>query len=175
MFTSKTKKSIPKIPTKARLLNIAMYYLERFESSSENLKTVLYRRIDKYAFINKDYDKSEAYLLVEEIIKECVDKNFVNDTRFTQLKVKNYLNKGKSKNYIKTHLKQKGIDDKTIAKTLEENQYDELEIATKFASKKKIGKFRIDEEDRIKNKQKDLATIIRAGFSYDVANTLLDD
>ena len=54
VFTEKRRK-IPKPPTKSRLMNIALYYLERFESSEENLRMVLHRRIDKYAFLNKDY------------------------------------------------------------------------------------------------------------------------
>jgi hypothetical protein len=61
VFTSKTKKSTPKIPTKARLRNIALYYLERFESSKDNLRAVLRRRIDKYVFVNKEYNPEEAY------------------------------------------------------------------------------------------------------------------
>ena len=56
MFTSKTKKSKPKIPTKARLRNIALYYLKRFESSEDSLRAVLKRRIDKYAFF--EYKKT---------------------------------------------------------------------------------------------------------------------
>ena len=68
MFTSKTKKSKPKIPTKARLRNIALYYLERFESSEDNLRAVLRRRIDKYAFFDKEYNPEQAYLWVDEIV-----------------------------------------------------------------------------------------------------------
>ena len=98
MFTEKTKKNAPKAPTKARLRNIALYYLERFESSEETLRQVLKRRIDKYAFVNKEYNPSEAYQWTEEVIDECLSHNFVNDRRFAEFKVNGYLNAILSKN-----------------------------------------------------------------------------
>ena len=54
--------------TKQRLKNIALYYLERFETSVDNLKNVLKRRVDKYAYENPDYDKSEAYEWINELV-----------------------------------------------------------------------------------------------------------
>ncbi len=175
MFTAKTKKSIPKIPTKARLLNIALYYLQRFETSTDNLRKVLIRRIDKYAFFDKEYDKSDALTWVEEILVEFNDKNYINDDRYSNIKVNSLINQGKSKKYIESKLMQKGINSSLIQQTLSNIEYDELEVATKFATKKKIGKFRIDEEKRKLFLQKDFATLIRAGFSYDIAKQLVED
>lgn len=175
MLTEKTKKSSPKVPTKVRLRNIALYYLERFESSEENLRTVLKRRIDKYAFLNKDYNPEQAYLWVEEVISECLKQNFINDERFAEFKINNYLNAGKPKRYIELKLKQKGIGEKIIADIFESNGYSEYNTALNFARKKKIGRFRENEEQRQTNRQKDLATLVRAGFDYDIAKQLLED
>jgi len=174
VFTEKSKKSSPKIPTKARLRNIALYYLERFESSEENLRTVLRRRIDKYAFFDKEYHPEQAYQWVEEVIDECVKHNFVNDERFAGFKINSYLSAGKPKRYIEQKLKQKGIDENIISRLFENTEYSELDTALNFAKKKKIGRFREDEEKRIANRQKDLGTLVRAGFDYDVAKEVLD-
>ncbi len=175
-FQVLTEKRIkqPKVPTKSRLRNIALYYLERFESSEENLRTVLHRRIDKYAFANKEYNPTLAYQWVEEIIAECLEQNFVNDERFASFKIENYLSAGKSKRYIEQRLKQKGIDEKIIAQHFENSDYSEFETALNFAQKKKIGRFRPNEESRIANRQKDLATLVRAGFDYDIAKQILE-
>ena len=133
MFTSKTKKSKPKIPTKARLRNIALYYLERFESSEDNLRAVLRRRIDKYAFFDKEYNPEQAYLWVDEIVLECANHNFVNDERFTNLKIGAYLKAGKSKRYIEQKLKQKGINEKIISEAFDNFEYSEIDVALNFA------------------------------------------
>lgn len=175
MFMEKTKKSPPKPPTKARLRNIALYYLDRFESSEENLRTVLKRRIDKYVFFDKGYNPTAAYQWAEEVIAECLKQNFVNDERYAEFKVNNYLNAGKSRRYIEQKLKQKGIDESVVAKFFDEDNYSELETALNFAKKKKIGRFREDESKRADNRQKDLAALVRAGFDYDVAKTVLED
>lgn len=175
MFSAKTKKAVLKMPTKARLRNIALYYLERFESSEDGLRSVLRRRIDKYALFNKDYRPEQAYLWVEEVIKECLEKNFVNDERFAGFKINGYLAAGKPKRYIEQKLKLKGIDEQTIRKLLEETEYSELDTALHFAKKKKIGRFRESEEARQENRQKDLGTLVRAGFDYDVAKEVLED
>ena len=174
VFTEKTKKSSPKPPTKNRLRNIALYYLERFESSEENLRKVLYRRVEKYAFINKEYNPKPAYQWADEVVKECLEQNFVNDKRFADFKINNYLSAGKSKRYIEQKLKQKGIDEHIVSQFFENSSYSELETALQFAKKKKIGRFREDEEKRKANRQKDLNTLVRAGFDYDVAKTVLE-
>ncbi len=174
MFNAKTKKSAPKVPTKTRLRNIALYYLERFESSEENLRAVLRRRIDKYAFFDKDYNPAEAYQWADEIVEECSNQNFVNDERFAGFKINSYLNAGKPKRYIEQKLKQKGIDEQTISRLFDNTDYSELETALNFARKKKIGRFRPDEEARLTNRQKDLATLVRAGFNFDIAKEILN-
>ncbi len=173
MFTSKTKKSKPKIPTKARLQNIALYYLERFETSEDNLRNVLRRRIDKYAFFDKEYDPEPAYLWADEVVNECANRNFVNDERFTNIKIEVYFRAGKSKRYIEQKLKQKGINDKIISEAFDNFEYSEIEVALNFARKKKIGKYRETKEAQQENRQKDLATLVRAGFDFDIAKDIV--
>lgn len=174
MFSEKTKKRTPKIPTKARLKNIALYYLKRFETSKDNLRLVLKRRVDKYAFFDKEYDKSIAYSFIDEIIEDFISKNFVNDERFSEFKINSYLRAGKPRRYIEQKLKQKGIDEQTISQIFEETDYNEFDTALLFAKKKKIGPFRESDENRNQYKQKDLATLVRAGFDFDIAKDILE-
>ena len=56
----KSKRPIKKI-TPQRLKNIGLYYLKRFESSVENLRSVLQKRVNQYAETNPEFDKQEAY------------------------------------------------------------------------------------------------------------------
>ncbi len=174
MFIKEVKKSHPKIPTKARLKNIALYYLERFESSKKNLFDVLKRRVDKYVFFDKEYNPHQAYQWIDEIIEELSNQNFVNDNRFAHLKIDNYLAQGKSRRYIEQNLIQKGIDKAIIAQYFEKSEYSEMATALNFAQKKKIGCFRCSDEDRISNRQKDLASLVRAGFDYDIAQEIVN-
>lgn len=160
--------------TSSRLKNIALYYLERFETSKSNLRNVLRRRVDKYAFENKEYDKSESYVWIDEIISEFNRLGYVNDERYANLQIERHIRAGKSLLYIQGKLREKGIAEDLIKSLLEESEYDPREAAQTFARKKKIGPYRSSLEEREEYKQKDMGSMARAGFSYDVIIKILD-
>lgn len=159
--------------TPQRLKNIALYYLKRFESSVANLRSVLQRRVNDYAYQNKEFDRGEAYQWIEDILADFQRYGYLNDSRYAEVKVKDYMSAGKSVRYIKGKMREKGIDEEILSALLEDQEYDEFEAALKLAKKKHIGPFRKDEEARFENRQKDMGTLVRAGFSYDVVQRVV--
>ncbi len=168
------RKKIPKKITKQRLKNIALFYLKRFETTEYNLKTVLKKRIDKYAYFDKDFDKYEAYGWVDELVGDLSEMKYVDDERFAEIRIRGYLSAGKSPRYILGKLKEKGIDENLGEMLLAQQDFDEFESALKLARKKKLGFFCLDENLRKERKSKDLAVLMRAGFDYDVALRALE-
>ena len=61
MIRECNEKKMPKKITPQRLKNIALYYLKRFETSEYNLRSVLKRRIDDYAYWNKEFNKKIVF------------------------------------------------------------------------------------------------------------------
>lgn len=171
--TSVRKRKPQKKITPQRLKNIGLYYLKRFESSVENLRSVLHRRINKYAYENPEFNKQQAYQWVEDVLAEFERLHYLDDNRFTELKIHSYLNAGKPARYIQQKLREKGIDEQKINTILSEQEYDPLQMALNFAKRKKIGPFR-PEEQRKEFKQKDMGTLVRAGFDYDTVCEVLD-
>ena len=159
--------------TPKRLKNIALYYLKRFESSVANLRSVLQRRVNDYAYQNKEFDRGEAYQWIEDILADFQRYGYLNDSRYAEIKIKDYMSAGKSVRYIKGKMREKGIDEEILSALLEDQEYDEFEAALKLAKKKHIGPFRTDEEARFENRQKDMGTLVRAGFSYDVVRRVV--
>lgn len=159
--------------TPQRLKNIALYYLKRFESSVANLRSVLQRRVNDYAYQNKEFDRGEAYQWIEDILADFQRYGYLNDSRYAEIKIKDYMSAGKSVRYIKGKMREKGIDEEILFALLEDQEYDEFEAALKLAKKKHIGPFRKDEEARFENRQKDMGTLVRAGFSYDVVQRVV--
>lgn len=159
--------------TPQRLKNIALYYLKRFESSVANLRSVLQRRVNDYAYQNKEFDRGEAYQWIEDILTDFQRYGYLNDSRYAEIKIKDYMSAGKSVRYIKGKMREKGIDEEILSALLEDQEYDEFEAALKLAKKKHIGPFRTDEEARFENRQKDMGTLVRAGFSYDVVRRVV--
>ena len=167
------KKKLKKI-TPQRLKNIALYYLKRFETSEYNLRSVLKRRIDDYAYWNKEFDKKEAYHWLDDLMNDFVRLGYVNDERYAEIKIRAYLSAGKSPRYILNKLKEKGIDEDLACKLLNQQEYDPFESALKLAKKKKIGPYCEDEKLRKERRNKDMGILIRAGFDYDVVIKVLE-
>lgn len=168
----KRKRTSKKI-TPQRLKNIGLYYLKRFESSVENLRSVLQKRVNQYAKENPEFNKQEAYQWVENVLTEFEKLHYLDDERFTEIKVRHYLAVGKPARYIQNKLREKGIANAQIDEMLDDFGYNPQEMALKLAKRKKIGPFRPNEEARKLNRQKDMAALIRAGFDYDVVSEIM--
>jgi len=155
------------------LKNIGLYYLKRFESSVANLRQVLQRRINDYAYQNKDFDRHEAFDWVEELLEEFQRYGYLDDIRYCEIKVKSYIAAGKSPRYIQGKLREKGIDEAVVADFLVQQDYDPFDAALKLARKKHIGPYSSSEEIRKERRSKDMATLSRAGFDYDTVVKVL--
>lgn len=165
------KKTVKKI-TPRRLKNIALFYLKRFESSTENLRNVLQRRINTYAKENPQFDKPAAYNWIEDILQDFTRLHYLDDYRFAEIKIRGYLTAGKPERYIKIKLREKGIAENIITEILAVQDYDPLQAALKLAQKKRIGPYR-NSDARKEFRQKDMGTLIRAGFDYDTVCEVL--
>ena len=159
--------------TPQRLKNIGLYYLQRFETSSDNLRSVLQRRVDAYAKENPTWNKQEAYQWIENILEEFIQLHYLDDVRFAEIKINDYLRAGKSARYIQNKLRQKGISALKVETLLSEKEYNPLETALKFAERKKIGPYR-SAQTRREYRQKDMGSLVRAGFDYDTVCEVLD-
>ncbi len=166
--TQKVKKM-----TKQRLKNIALYYLKRFDSSSANLRQVLQRRTKDSIYHNPDLSQEECFGWIEELLLDFERLGYLNDKRYAEFKIKNYLLSGKPEKYIKIKMGQKGISQDLIDDILSEQEYDLEEMALKYAKKKKIGPYRVDKESQKANYQKDLGSFIRAGFDYEIVLSIM--
>ena len=168
----KSPKKVKKM-TNIRLKNIALYYLQRFDSSVDNLRQVLKRRVYDYARQATDFDINEAHEWIETLLSDFEKLGYLNDERYAEFKITSYLESGKPARYIKIKMKQKGVADDIVDKILSDSEVDEKQSALKFAQKKKIGPYRADEEAQKLNRQKDLAAMVRAGFDYETSKNII--
>ncbi|MBO9428554.1 regulatory protein RecX [Sulfitobacter sp. R18_1] len=118
-------------------------------------------------------DNPEDYgSMIEEAVKYCTDRSYVDDERYTERFVENSTHKGLSKRQIEGKMFQKGVDRDLVEQAIEDSDYDEHAAAEAYARKKRIGKFR--RENRNDFIQKDLASLARRGFSYEICSKLID-
>lgn len=100
---------------------------------------MLLRRVNVYAFQNPDWNRQEAVGWIDEIVAQFEGYGYVDDARFAEMKIKDYLAAGKSVRYIKGKLQLKGIDENMVDSLLEGQDYDEYEAALRLAKKKESG------------------------------------
>jgi regulatory protein len=177
----KKKKKQPRKITPTYLENSAIYYLERFSSSTDNLRRVMTRKIMKSCYFYQEDDIEEKKEWLEVVIAKLVRIGYLNDETYTNMKARSLRYSGNSKRNIMGKLKQKGLSEEMINKSLskaDEDLFDgedgEIEAAKHYAKKKRFGQYRTKSEEE-NTKQKELASMARAGFSYDIAKKILEE
>jgi len=184
------KRKKPRKLTPIRLANIALYYLSRYAASEASLRKVLENRLRKAIIqdeeLSSNYENQEK---LKEAINEIVEKHkksgAINDKEYSFTKVLSFRRSGGSTRKIYLKLQQKGIDKKLIEDALkkaeEESEENSEEVAAlSYARKRRLGEFRsklsldrMSKEKLSKLKEKDYATMARAGFSYDIIKKII--
>ena len=151
-----------------KLLKYAIDYLSKYDSSKRNLINVLKRKIFRLEITN--FEKSKLINIIDSVIINLEKNKFVDDDRYSSIKILSLSKLGKSKNFISNYLIKKGIEKTQIQKNLnlmENNNNDwELDSAKIFVKKK-----RLLEKNEVYEKK--LAKMARAGFSYDICKKIL--
>lgn len=180
----KYKKKAPRKISKRYLQNAALAYLSRFASSSENLRRIMMRRIQKSCAYHGE-DTEEYIPLLDEMISRYQESGLLNDAAYARGVAASQRRRGSSHRMITAKLKQKGLTDDQINMALEEanaelceefgdnphNLSAEMLAAMQFARRRRIGPYRREKRDDFY--KKDLAALGRAGFSYETARRVI--
>lgn len=159
------------------LENSALHYLERFASSTANLRGVLMRKVQRSAQAYGD-DPEEGAGWVDALIERYVRANLLNDDTYAQMRTESLHRRGASTRAIAQKLAAKGIDRDGADKALETLREDvgpnvDLTAALALAKRRRLGVYRLPEA-RAAHRDKDMAALGRAGFGYDVARRVVD-
>ncbi|TCS64974.1 regulatory protein RecX [Varunaivibrio sulfuroxidans] len=188
MKREKSKKSAVKNTAASRvrevtpryLENAALYYLERFASSAANLRAVLMRKVVKSAY-HHGADPKEGETWVDALIARFVASGLLDDRAYAEARVASLRRQGNSARAIRAKLLQKGVDGELIEEALKKHgageelsaQDEEFEAALRFARRRRLGSF-APAATRAVRRDKDMAALARAGFSYDTARRIID-
>ncbi|WP_425407277.1 regulatory protein RecX [Hwanghaeella sp.] len=169
----------PKKATPERLEKSALFYLERFASSSENLRRVLMRRVEASA---KEHgtDREEGARFIDSLIERYQRAGLLDDAAYAEARVTSLHRRGLSDRAIAMKLRQKGVPAELIDRSLEalreEHRADgadaNREAAMNYARRRRIGPFR--QTARQENRDRDLAALGRQGFDYETARRIVD-
>jgi regulatory protein len=155
----------------AYLERAALYYLERYTSSSENLRRLLLRKARRRLEPGQEID-GEITAMVAEVVERVLRSGLVDDTAYADMKVNALMRRGASTRTMRTKLLAKGVPDSAIAAAFDSHEPDEMALARRYAERKRLGPWRKGDPGPFRDK--DLAALGRAGFSYAIARTVLE-
>ena len=173
----KFAKKIPKKITESHLRNVALYYLQRFASSSGNLRAFLKRRVSRAAK-HHETNIEEANAWIDKLIADYERTGLLNDEVFLTSKLGSLRRKGESRRVIEIKLQQKGLEKDLIAEKMAgEDEDTEWQAALRHVQRKRLGAYRLPSrmKDDVNYHDKDMAAMARAGFSYELAKRALKE
>ena len=151
------------------LMKYSIDYLSKYSSSKNNLERILKKRISRLKIEKKE--KFILYNSIHQIMLNLEKNKFIDDNNYAISKIRLFAMQGKSKNFIKSYLLQKGIEKDILNNSLDQFEEEdpgwEKKSAKIFIRKKKL-------ENSNENKQKNLSKMARAGFSYDISKDILE-
>jgi regulatory protein len=148
----------------------ALAYVNRFDCTASKLTRHLSERVRKLGG-----DESAAGWIAE-LVERYQGSGVLNDARFAKNLASQLTTRGKSSRMIAQKLTLRGVSreltGELMATRREVEPEAELEAARAFARKRRLGAYR-DAEKRAEYRQKDLASLARQGFSFDIARQAL--
>ena len=162
------------------LQNAATYYLERYPSTAEGLRRVLNRRVRRAEMLEAPVMENVRQA-IDAIVARFVDAGVIDDKAFAQTKARSLHRRGTSSRLTRRKLKMAGVDGDTLDEAMEGLDVEldatpaqrEQRAAAALARRRRLGPYR-PVEQRQDHRLRDLATMARAGFAYDVARKVID-
>ena len=159
------------------LERVTGHYLERYGTTTANLRRLLMRRVRRAARHHDD-DVEDGAALVEAELARLERIGLLDDAAYALGRARVLLRRGNGRRAIRSKLAARGVTPEQIDEALaalEEDQADlDLAAACTWARKRRLGPWsRVRSEDPALRK-KHLARFARAGFGYAIARRILD-
>lgn len=163
---------IPRAVTPAYLERAALDYLEKYASSSENLRRVLTRKAERRCRLRGE-DMEPFLEIVGEVVDKVLRSGLVDDRSYAEARVASLRRRGNSGRLIQAKLAARGVDRDDIDRALKEAESGEDDAARQFVRRRRIGPYRA--AGRQEYRGRDIAALARAGFSFSVAAAAIDE
>jgi regulatory protein len=171
------EKKPPKKITEKYLYNSGLAYLQRFPASTPHFRRVMGRKIDRSCNCHKEQSKEGCLALLESAIAQFERMGLLNDEAYLSGMINSLRRRGLSKQAILSKLGMKGLPQDRVSEAL--RGYDEdsgvenadLVAALLLTRRKRLGAYRRDAEA---DRNKELASLARAGFGFDIAQKVLN-
>lgn len=156
------------------LFRAGAYYLERYASSTENLRRVLERKVVKRARA-LEADPGDFRAMIDDAVAKLAELKLVDDQAFAAGRFASLRRRGASTRMAGMKLAAKGVPRELVEEVIEGDTTSEAQAAEALARRRRIGVYRSGgEAERAEKRERDIAVLVRAGFSFSVARDAVD-
>jgi regulatory protein len=149
-----------------RLHALALAYVGRYATSGARLAAYLMRKIAERGWID------DSIPPVAVLVTRFQSLGYIDDEAFAKTRSEALLRRGYGPNRLKISLRMLGIGTEIIDRNTDVDDEDALAAAMAFARRKRIGPYANDALTP-DIRQKMMASLLRAGHSYDVSRRIL--
>lgn len=161
------------------LREAGLRYLDRYDASLGKLRRVLTKRAQVLSERLETESRPEAEQVsewIETVLARYVEVGLVNDQRFAERMASSLRERGLGKRAIEARLRQRGISSEiallAVSQADEGCEDPEYSAACRLVRRRKLGHLR-SVEQREERRNRDLAALARAGFSWETARRAL--
>ncbi len=166
----------PREATAKYLRNAALYYLDRYATSSAHLRRLLLVKVARSARAHGT-DPQAGAAAVDALIAEFLVAGVLDDARYAKDRALVLFRRGASARAIRGALLAKGVASELIEPALErlggEAAEPELAAALAYARRRRLGPYR-SPQARAEMRDKDLTALGRRGFGYGLARRVIE-
>lgn len=156
----------PKKPLTAESLNwFALRYVERYATTREKLRQYLKGKLFERGW------SGEGTAPIDALVERFTELGYVNDRIYGESKARSLERRGYGARRVDQALTAAGIEPELRDEIREE--VDEAEAAVAYARRKRIGPFAA-EKPSPELRQKQFASMVRAGHSFEIVKAILD-
>ena len=167
--------------TPAELEAKALSYLERFDATASKLRAVLVRYVTR-AHPEGQGPPAQVLAQIDALVRRYSGSGLIDDGRYAYSLARGLRERGLSRPTILARLQARGVSAEVAERALQQVDADaagdtsnnpELDAARALVRRRRLGPLRPPTE-RAARRERDLAVLARAGFSYSVARAALE-
>ena len=162
----------PRPITREWLFRAAAHYLERYSSSTANLRRVLERKVMRRAHARGE-DAGAFSNEIDETVAKFVELKLVDDRAYGEARVLSLRRRGTSQRMVAAKLSEKGVERDLVEELLAADETSDRQAAFAYARRRRLGPHRL--RNRAERRDRDVAAMVRAGFGFADAVAAIDD
>ena len=158
----------PKPLNEETLNELALRYVGRFATTRAKLGTYLGRKLRERGWDGRDSANPEA------IVERFAELGYVDDASYALSRSRSLTGRGYGKRRVVQAMRVAGIDESDSEAAREFADAEAMNAALRFAEKKRLGPFAVNEVADPRERQKAIAAMVRAGHGFELARKIVN-